>query len=79
MPTELSCARSKPGVKVSSALAGAAPITIPRGAKGDRAASALFQVGNGFEDTGPDTPSRDGGEKAFDRVQDALHTKFLLF
>ena len=28
-------------MKVSSTLAGAAPITIPSGAKGDRAASAL--------------------------------------
>ena len=56
-------------MKVSSALAGAAPITIPSGAKGDRAAIALFQVGNGFEDAAPDTPSRDAGEKAFDRVQ----------
>ena len=27
----------------------------------------------------PDTPSRDGGEKAFDRVQDSLRGKFLLF
>ena len=46
---------------------------------GDVAPDGVFQVGNGFEDTAPDTPSCDGGEKAFDRVQDALDEKFLLF
>jgi len=36
---------------------------------GDVALDGVFQVGNGFEDAAPDTPSRDAGEKAFDRVQ----------
>ena len=67
-------------MKVSSALAGAAPITIPSGAKGDRAAIALFQVGNGFKDAAPDTlrvmPEKKPST-AFS--QDALHGKFLLF
>ena len=46
---------------------------------GDVALDGAFQVGNGFEDAAPDTPPGDGGEKVFDRVQDALHGKFLLF
>jgi hypothetical protein len=28
------------------------------------ALDGVFQVGNGFEDAAPDTPSRDGGEKS---------------
>ena len=36
---------------------------------GDVALDGVFQVGNRFEDAAPDTPSRDDGEKAFDRVQ----------
>jgi hypothetical protein len=31
---------------------------------GDVALEGVFQVGNGFQDAAPDTPSRDAGQKA---------------
>jgi hypothetical protein len=55
------------------------PPVSPTQYKHTVALDGVFQVGDGFEETAPDTPSRDGGEKAFDCVQDALHGKFLLF